>query len=52
MTPEEYKYYVLGNALEGLTLLEGVDSFASLIPEVRSNLVMCPQSHRDCRGLH
>ena len=40
MTPEEDRYYVLGNVLEGLSLLEGADAFASLIPEVRSNLVM------------
>ena len=40
MTPEEDRYYVLGNVLEGLALLEGADVFASVIPEVRSNLVM------------
>ncbi len=40
MTPEEDKYYVLGNVLEGLALLEGAEAFARLIPEVRSNLVM------------
>jgi len=40
MTPEEDRYYVLGNVLEGLALLEGADAFASVIPEVRSNLVM------------
>jgi predicted fused transcriptional regulator/phosphomethylpyrimidine kinase len=40
MTPEEDRYYTLGNVLEGLALLEGADAFASLIPEVRSNLVM------------
>lgn len=40
MTPEEDRYYVLGNVLEGLALLEGADAFASLIPEIRSNLVM------------
>jgi predicted fused transcriptional regulator/phosphomethylpyrimidine kinase len=41
VTPEEDRYYVLGNVLEGLALLEGAGAFASLIPEVRSNLVMC-----------
>ena len=40
MTPEEDRYYVLGNVLEGLALLEGTSAFASLIPEIRSNLVM------------
>ena len=40
MTPEEDRYYVLGNVMEGLALLEGADVFASVIPEVRSNLVM------------
>ena len=40
MTPEEDRYYVLGNVLEGLALLEGAAAFASLIPEIRSNLVM------------
>jgi len=40
VTPEEDRYYVLGNVLEGLALLEGADVFASVIPEVRSNLVM------------
>jgi predicted fused transcriptional regulator/phosphomethylpyrimidine kinase len=40
MTPEEDRYYVLGNVLEGLVLLDGSDAFASVIPEVRSNLVM------------
>jgi predicted fused transcriptional regulator/phosphomethylpyrimidine kinase len=40
MTPEEDRYYVLGNVLEGLALLEGSEAFASVIPEVRSNLVM------------
>jgi predicted fused transcriptional regulator/phosphomethylpyrimidine kinase len=40
MTPEEDKYYVLGNVLEGLTLLEAAEAFARMIPEVRSNLVM------------
>jgi len=41
MTPEEDRYYVLGNVLEGLAMLEGASAFASLIPEIRSNLVMC-----------
>jgi predicted fused transcriptional regulator/phosphomethylpyrimidine kinase len=41
MTPEEDRYCVLGNVLEGLALLEGASAFASLIPEIRSNLVMC-----------
>jgi predicted fused transcriptional regulator/phosphomethylpyrimidine kinase len=40
MEPEEDRYYVLGNVLEGLALLEGSDAFASVIPEVRSNLAM------------
>jgi predicted fused transcriptional regulator/phosphomethylpyrimidine kinase len=40
MTPEEDRYYVLGNVLEGLALLEESGPFASVIPEVRSNLVM------------
>jgi predicted fused transcriptional regulator/phosphomethylpyrimidine kinase len=40
MTPEEDRYYVLGNVLEGLAMLEGASAFASLIPEIRSNLVM------------
>lgn len=40
MHPEQDKYYVLGNVLAGLVLLEGSDTFASIIPEVRSNLVM------------
>jgi predicted fused transcriptional regulator/phosphomethylpyrimidine kinase len=40
MTPEEDRYYVLGNVMEGLALLEGAAAFASLIPEIRSNLVM------------
>jgi len=40
MTPEEDRYYTLGNVLEGLALLEGAAAFARLIPEVRSNLVM------------
>jgi hydroxymethylpyrimidine/phosphomethylpyrimidine kinase len=40
MTPEEDRYYTLGNVLEGLALLEASEAFASVIPEVRSNLVM------------
>jgi predicted fused transcriptional regulator/phosphomethylpyrimidine kinase len=40
MGPEEDRYYVLGNVLAGLALLEGSDAFASVIPEVRSNLAM------------
>jgi len=40
MTPEEDKYYVLGNVLAGLTMLEESEAFAAHIPEVRSNLVM------------
>jgi len=40
MKPEDDKYYVLGNVLAGLTLLEGSDAFARVIPEVRSNLAM------------
>jgi len=40
MTAEEDRYYALGNVLEGLALLEEADVFASVIPEVRSNLVM------------
>ena len=28
MTPEEDRYYVLGNVLEGLALLEGASAFA------------------------
>jgi predicted fused transcriptional regulator/phosphomethylpyrimidine kinase len=40
MTPDEDRYFVLGNVLEGLSLLEGADVFASVIPEIRSNLVM------------
>jgi predicted fused transcriptional regulator/phosphomethylpyrimidine kinase len=40
VTPEEDRYYVLGNVLEGLARLEACDAFASVIPEVRSNLVM------------
>jgi predicted fused transcriptional regulator/phosphomethylpyrimidine kinase len=41
LTPEEDRYYTLGNVLEGLALLEASNAFASVIPEVRSNLVMC-----------
>ena len=54
MTPEEDRYYVLGNVLEGLALLEGADAFASVIPEVRSNLVMSlarPQGAEDVVGI-
>jgi hydroxymethylpyrimidine/phosphomethylpyrimidine kinase len=40
MTPEEDRYYVLGNVLEGLALLEDTPAFAAIIPEVRSNLAM------------
>ena len=40
MTPDEDKYYVLGNVVAGLTLLEKSEAFAAHIPEVRSNLVM------------
>jgi predicted fused transcriptional regulator/phosphomethylpyrimidine kinase len=40
MTPDEDKYYVLGNVVAGLTMLEESEAFASLIPEVRSNLAM------------
>ena len=40
MTPEQDRYFTLGNVLEGLALLEASDAFASVIPEVRSNLVM------------
>jgi predicted fused transcriptional regulator/phosphomethylpyrimidine kinase len=47
MTPEEDKYYVLGNVLEGLALLEGAEAFASLIPEIRSNLVMTLERAED-----
>ena len=54
MTPEEDRFYVLGNVLEGLALLEGSDVFASVIPEVRSNLVMSlarPQGPEDVVGI-
>lgn len=54
MTPEEDKYYVLGNVLEGLALLEEADAFARLIPEVRSNLVMtleCCEGPEDVVGV-
>ncbi|NIW86501.1 MAG: thiamine-phosphate synthase, partial [Gammaproteobacteria bacterium] len=40
--------------LEGLSLLEGADVFASVIPEVRSNLVMSlvrPQGPEDVVGV-
>jgi predicted fused transcriptional regulator/phosphomethylpyrimidine kinase len=40
MGSDEDRYYVLGNVLAGLVLLEGSDAFASVIPEVRSNLAM------------
>jgi predicted fused transcriptional regulator/phosphomethylpyrimidine kinase len=40
MTLEQDRYYVLGNVLEGLGLLEECSAFASIIPEVRSNLAM------------
>jgi len=40
MTPDEDKYYVLGNVVTGLTMLEESEAFATYIPEVRSNLVM------------
>jgi predicted fused transcriptional regulator/phosphomethylpyrimidine kinase len=40
MEPEDDKYYVLGNVLAGLVLLEESDAFARVIPEVRSNLAM------------
>jgi hydroxymethylpyrimidine/phosphomethylpyrimidine kinase len=40
MTPDEDKYYVLGNVVAGLTMLEESEAFAAHIPEVRSNLVM------------
>ena len=40
MTPDEDKYYVLGNVVAGLTMLEASEAFASHIPEVRSNLAM------------
>jgi hydroxymethylpyrimidine/phosphomethylpyrimidine kinase len=54
MTPEEDRYYVLGNVLEGLSLLEGSDVFASVIPEIRSNLVMAlarPRGPKDVVGI-
>ena len=38
--PEQDKYYVLGNVLAGLALLEDSEAFAAVIPEVRSNLAM------------
>jgi predicted fused transcriptional regulator/phosphomethylpyrimidine kinase len=41
VTPEEDRYYTLGNVLEGLALLEASEAFAAVLPEVRSNLVMC-----------
>jgi predicted fused transcriptional regulator/phosphomethylpyrimidine kinase len=40
MRPEEDRYYVLGNVLAGLALLEESEAFAGVIPEVRSNLAM------------
>jgi predicted fused transcriptional regulator/phosphomethylpyrimidine kinase len=40
MGPEADEYYVLGNVLAGLTLLEGSEAFAAVLPEVRSNLAM------------
>jgi predicted fused transcriptional regulator/phosphomethylpyrimidine kinase len=40
MEPEADRYYVLGNVLAGLSLLEESNAFASVIPEVRSNLAM------------
>jgi predicted fused transcriptional regulator/phosphomethylpyrimidine kinase len=40
MTPHEDKYYVLGNVVAGLALLEESKAFSAHIPEVRSNLSM------------
>jgi predicted fused transcriptional regulator/phosphomethylpyrimidine kinase len=37
---ERDRYYVLGNVLAGLALLEESEAFAGVIPEVRSNLAM------------
>ena len=38
--PEQDRYYVLGNVLAGLALLEESEFFAGVIPEIRSNLAM------------
>ncbi len=47
MEPEDDKYYVLGNVLAGLVLLEESGAFARVIPEVRSNLAMALVGAKD-----